>query len=336
RAGRRSGAGGRALRARGRPPLSGLGLCRRSPARSVLDRKRRQARRPVSDRRAAALPDPLPAAGGHCGLLAATARARRTARRVRGRRREVRRLAGHEGMGVRPRLAGSVPRRDGRAGREWRDPSHDAGDRPGRGAQRRTRLPADGVVPRDGGLGAAARCRAQTGATRARPGGGAARRSRRCAGAGGALAEFLRALSRVEPDAQEDAGAVGVVPARGRAGGGAQCNDAYWHGVFGGLYLPHLRHAIWHQLALAEGELRRGAPLAVERVDLDGDGFEEIWIHAAGFSAVVSPRRGGVIEEYARFGNGVNYAAVVTRRFEAYHALAREQAAHATAPVPDA
>jgi len=120
-----------------------------------------------------------------------------------------------------------------------------------------------------------------------------------------------------------------------RAIGRAQCNDAYWHGVFGGLYLPHLRHAIWHELALAESELRRGAPLAVERLDLDGDGFEELWIHAAGFSAVVSPRRGGVIEEYTRFGAGVNYAAVVTRRFEAYHALAREEAAHAAAPVPD-
>src|SRR5205823_13978832 len=120
-----------------------------------------------------------------------------------------------------------------------------------------------------------------------------------------------------------------------RAIGRAQCNDAYWHGVFGGLYLPHLRHAIWHELALAESELRRGAPLAVERLDLDGDGFGELWIHAAGCSAVVSPRRGGVIEEYTRFGAGVNYAAVVTRRFEAYHALAREAAAHAAAPVPD-
>src|SRR5439155_16236778 len=76
-------------------------------------------------------------------------------------------------------------------------------------------------------------------------------------------------------------------------------------------------------------------PLAVGRVDLAGDGFEEIWIHGAAFSAVVSPGRGGAIEEYPRFGNGVNYAAVVTRRFEAYHALAREGAAHAAAPVPD-
>src|SRR5207247_1685413 len=50
----------------------------------------------------------------------------------------------------------------------------------------------------------------------------------------------------------------GDPPAARRAIGRAQCNDAYWHGVFGGLYLPHLRAAIWRHLALAEGELRRG------------------------------------------------------------------------------
>src|SRR5207247_1313477 len=32
----------------------------------------------------------------------------------------------------------------------------------------------------------------------------------------------------------------GDPPAARRAIGRAQCNDAYWHGVFGGLYLPHL------------------------------------------------------------------------------------------------
>ena len=106
--------------------------------------------------------------------------------------------------------------------------------------------------------------------------------------------------------------------------GRAQCNDAYWHGVFGGLYLPHLREAIWRNLALAEGELRRSAPLEVEQLDLDGDGFEEIWIHAAAFSALVSPHRGGAIEEYTLFGAGINYADVLTRRREAYHELALE------------
>ena len=113
-----------------------------------------------------------------------------------------------------------------------------------------------------------------------------------------------------------------------RAIGRAQCNDAYWHGVFGGLYLPHLRHAIWRQLALAEEELRRGEPLGVERLDLDGDGFEELWIHSAAFSALVSPRRGGAVEEYTRFPAGLNYADVLTRRREAYH----ERSADGTRP----
>src|SRR5207302_395458 len=93
----------------------------------------------------------------------------------------------------------------------------------------------------------------------------------------------------------------GDPPAARRAIGRAQCNDAYWHGVFGGLYLPHLRAAIWRNLALAEGELRRGEGLAVETLDLDADGAEELWIHSGVCSALVSPRRGGVIEEYTLF-----------------------------------
>src|SRR5580692_5539309 len=32
----------------------------------------------------------------------------------------------------------------------------------------------------------------------------------------------------------------------------AQCNDAYWHGIFGGLYAPHLRTELWRELVRAE------------------------------------------------------------------------------------
>src|SRR5437867_2869085 len=117
----------------------------------------------------------------------------------------------------------------------------------------------------------------------------------------------------------------GDPPAARRAIGRAQCNDAYWHGVFGGLYLPHLRAAIWRNLALAEGDLRRGEGLAVERLDFDGDGAEELWVHSASFSAVVSPRRGSAIEEYTLFEPGINYADVLTRRREAYHEPALAQ-----------
>ncbi len=127
----------------------------------------------------------------------------------------------------------------------------------------------------------------------------------------------------------------GNPPVARRAIGRAQCNDAYWHGVFGGLYLPHLRAAIWQNLALAECELRRGEALAVERLDLDGDGAEEIWIHSASFSALVSPGRGGVIEEYTLFEPGVNYADVLTRRRESYHEMALAPAGDAQEAAVD-
>lgn len=116
-----------------------------------------------------------------------------------------------------------------------------------------------------------------------------------------------------------------------RAIGRAQCNDAYWHGVFGGLYLPHLRDAIWANLAAAEAILRAGEPVAWDVVDIDGDGHAEIWVHGAAFSAIVSPQRGGAIEELTRFATGVNHANTLTRRREAYHQEAFER--HAARPA---
>lgn len=118
----------------------------------------------------------------------------------------------------------------------------------------------------------------------------------------------------------------GDPPAARRAIGRAQCNDAYWHGVFGGLYLPFLRGALWRELAEAEAILRRGQPLHVERRDADHDGAREVLVHDAHRSVVISPARGGVIEEWLDFASGVNFAGVLTRRREAYHVEALEAA----------
>ncbi len=114
----------------------------------------------------------------------------------------------------------------------------------------------------------------------------------------------------------------GDPPAAREAIGRAQCNDAYWHGVFGGLYLPHLREAVWRNLSEAEGRLRASEPLAVETLDIDADGHDELWIHSGDFSAIVSPWRGGAVEELTVFATGINYADVLTRRLEAYHLAA--------------
>ncbi|HMH80133.1 MAG TPA: alpha-amylase/4-alpha-glucanotransferase domain-containing protein, partial [Candidatus Acidoferrum sp.] len=56
----------------------------------------------------------------------------------------------------------------------------------------------------------------------------------------------------------------------------AQCNDAYWHGVFGGLYAPHLRTELWRNLIRAElaaDKLIPGGQIGrVEMLDYDTDG----------------------------------------------------------------
>lgn len=111
-----------------------------------------------------------------------------------------------------------------------------------------------------------------------------------------------------------------------RAIGHAQCNDAYWHGVFGGLYLPFLRAAIWEHLARAERLLRTGEGIECEERDLDHDGHRELWVHSGDFSAIVSPNRGGAVEELSHFAAGVNLADALTRRREAYHVTAQEEA----------
>jgi len=129
----------------------------------------------------------------------------------------------------------------------------------------------------------------------------------------------------------------GDPPEARRAIGRAQCNDAYWHGVFGGLYLPHLRNAIWRQLAIAERVLRRGESLAYEELDLNYDGYPELWIHSAQFSAVISPHRGGAIETLTRFADLTNLADVLTRRRESYHEIPKQDSqGHAVQPRGDA
>ncbi|MEO5798525.1 MAG: alpha-amylase/4-alpha-glucanotransferase domain-containing protein [Gemmatimonadales bacterium] len=118
-----------------------------------------------------------------------------------------------------------------------------------------------------------------------------------------------------------------------RAIGRAQCNDAYWHGVFGGLYLDFLRGAIWHQLATAEAILREGEPLTAESVDLDADGQPELWIHSSRISALVAPHRGGAVEFLLDLVTLENLLNAMTRHEEAYHVTVTTVTHGAVGPV---
>jgi len=100
----------------------------------------------------------------------------------------------------------------------------------------------------------------------------------------------------------------------------SQCNDAYWHGVFGGLYAPHLRRALWRELLLAQGlclHLPEGK--GMEIVDLDCDGREEVLMGDGGIFAAFKPHCGGAMVELSHLDWGECFTNVLTRRPEAYH-----------------
>jgi len=108
-----------------------------------------------------------------------------------------------------------------------------------------------------------------------------------------------------------------------------QCNCAYWHGVFGGLYLPHLRHAIYEHLIEAEGiadEARGREVEAVDR-DFDSDGHREAYLSNSKLVAVIKPDCGGHLVELDVRRKNTNLLAGLSRRFEAYHTSVEQSAA---------
>ncbi|HEY4321609.1 MAG TPA: alpha-amylase/4-alpha-glucanotransferase domain-containing protein [Gemmatimonadales bacterium] len=118
-----------------------------------------------------------------------------------------------------------------------------------------------------------------------------------------------------------------------RAIGRAQCNDSYWHGVFGGLYLPFLRGAVWQQLAIAEGALRAAEAERAESIDIDMDGHDELWLHGPRWSVTIAPRRGAMIDVWLDLMRHENNLNVLARHREAYHEpLDHDAAGHAVAP----
>jgi alpha-amylase len=138
-----------------------------------------------------------------------------------------------------------------------------------------------------------------------------------------------------------------------------QANDAYWHGLFGGVYLPDLRLAVAHHLIAAEdladwgarhtGARQPGTPVAdspgptrltTEQLDLDLDGLDEVRLVGPGQVVIVDPAEGGGIGTWDIRAVRHALASVMRRRPEAYHGTLREEEArqaasvHAPAPTP--
>ncbi len=110
------------------------------------------------------------------------------------------------------------------------------------------------------------------------------------------------------------------------AGGGAdarralykgQGNDPYWHGVFGGLYLPHLREAAYTNLL--EAESLCAEPDAWSQADGDADGRPEVYRTGPVFGFAAKPDAGGALVEIDHRPWRRNLTNVLSRRREAYH-----------------
>jgi len=103
----------------------------------------------------------------------------------------------------------------------------------------------------------------------------------------------------------------------------AQANDAYWHGLFGGLYLPHLRRAVWRELLGLERRLdglqTRPAQFSG---DIDLDGIDEVFLSSLSLQAVLRPDKDASLIELSSYPLAQNFADSLKRYAEHYHAKA--------------
>lgn len=109
----------------------------------------------------------------------------------------------------------------------------------------------------------------------------------------------------------------------------AQANDTYWHGLFGGIYMTHVRSAIYHHLIKAENAadtLRYGnGPWQhYELSDFDRDTQNELIIESNRQNLYIDPQRGGSIFEWDIRRSAHNLMSVMTRRQESYHQTLRD------------
>ena len=108
-----------------------------------------------------------------------------------------------------------------------------------------------------------------------------------------------------------------------------QCNCAYWHGAFGGVYLPHLRNAVYSHLIEAENLIveangRTGPWVEATIDDYNFDGSPEVRLANDQLSTWISPSRGGQIYGLDIRNANLNLLATINRKPEAYHEKVRQ------------
>ncbi|BBB33330.1 alpha-amylase [Thermotomaculum hydrothermale] len=101
----------------------------------------------------------------------------------------------------------------------------------------------------------------------------------------------------------------------------SQCNCAYWHGVFGGIYLPHLRNAVFENIIKGENLLfeQLGVEIVKEEKDINFDGKNEVILWNRDLKLIFEPHRGGRLISLDLVPVGTNIQSTFTRQKEFYH-----------------
>jgi hypothetical protein len=99
----------------------------------------------------------------------------------------------------------------------------------------------------------------------------------------------------------------------------AQANDSYWHGLFGGIYLPHLRREVYRAIVQLESMLDQVSLRAVNtRVDFDSDGCDELFLHNALLQVVIKLDGSASISEFDAYQLSHNFGDTLRRQPEHY------------------
>jgi hypothetical protein len=112
-----------------------------------------------------------------------------------------------------------------------------------------------------------------------------------------------------------------------------QSNDCYWHGLFGGIYISHMRLATYEHLIAAEdlAEAAAGSYVGSAVLDLDMDGIDEVRLADSGQIVTIDLDEGAGIGGWDIRPVRHALAAVLRRRPEAYHETLRAHEAHGPA-----
>ncbi len=108
----------------------------------------------------------------------------------------------------------------------------------------------------------------------------------------------------------------------------SQCNDPYWHGLFGGIYIQFLRFTIYNSLISAENFIdeinsliypKMESYISIIPIDFNKDSKMDLIVESNILNVYINPSEGGTIFELDYKPRSYNILNTLTRWEEAYH-----------------